>query len=558
VDVVPLSGVSRYSFREPANQEFAVIARRVASVSAGVCVLAAGSAAAQARPPGTVVIVTGQFASSPVPTTMEGAQSTASNQELSDQLFLRLANLGPDRRTADERSFQPALARRWDRLDSLTIAIELDPRARWHDGRPVVANDVVYTFARARDPKIAPKLANLLRHLSDVTADGDRRVVFRFSRAYPEQFYDIVFHAAPLPSHRLGPPAAEIPREFIANPVGSGPYRIARAVPGQFIELVANPGFLFGPPRVSRVLFRIAGDPEARMNLLLSEEADAIDNVPGLVENVRRLAGIANIRAIALPSSTMGYLLFNQRDRVDPSRPHPILGEPGVRRAIRLALDRQAIVRATFDRFAAVPYGPVSQLLWIHQQSPGAERQNVREARRLLASAGWTDSDGDGVLDKSGVPLALALSYPLTSEVRRKVGLLVQEQLRAVGIRIELVRLEGAVWSERRTRGDFDIDFSSVLQDPTPSGLTQGWSCSGGTNVAKYCNPTVDSLLERAIRDPHGGGETWQAALRQIEADVPAVFMYAPFNVFPVSRRLRDVQLRAESPWIQLWSWRAG
>jgi peptide/nickel transport system substrate-binding protein len=534
-----------------------VIARRVAPVCAVVCALAIGHASAQARPPGTVVIVTGQYPGSPVPTAMEGPQSTTANQELSDQLFLRLANLGPDRRTADERSFQPALARKWERLDSLTLAIELDPRARWQDGRPVVANDVVFTFARARNPKIAPKLANLLRHLAEVTADGDRRVIFRFSRAYPEQFYDIVFHTSPLPSHRLGAPTDEIPRDFIANPVGNGPYRITRAVPGQFIELTANPDFLFGAPTVSRVLFRFATDAEARMNLLLSDEADAMETILGLA-NIRRVATASHLRAITLPSSTMGYLLFNQRDRADPSRPHPILGDPVVRRAIRLSLDRQAIVRATFDRFADVPYGPVSQLLWIRAGSPKAERQNLAEARRLFASRGWTDSDSDGVLDRDGVPLALALSYPLTSEVRRQASLLVQEQLRRAGVRIELARLEGAVWNERRSRGDFDIDFSSALQDPTPSGLTQGWSCGGGTNVAKYCNPAVDSLFERAISDPAGGAPAWQAALRQIEADAPAVFMYAPLNIYPVSRRLRDVRLRPESAWLQLWSWHAG
>lgn len=535
-----------------------MIARRAAAVCAVISALAAGLVSPQTRAPGTVVIVTGQYPSSPVPTAMEGAQSTTANQELSDQLFLRLANLGPDRRTADEQSFQPALARRWERLDSLTLALELDPRARWHDGRPVVAKDVVFTFARARDPQIAPKLANLLRHLAEVSADGERRVLFRFSRAYAEQFYDIVYHASPLPSHLLGVPSAEIPRGFIANPVGSGPYRIARAVPGQFIELSANADFLFGPPSVSRVLFRIAGDAEARLNLLLSDEADAMENLPGPVANIRRVADAPHLRAIALPSSSMGYLLFNQRDRADRARAHPILGDPVVRRAIRLALDRRAIVRATFDRFAEVPYGPVSQLLWIRAESPAPERQNLGEARRLLASRGWKDSDGDGVLDRDGVPLALALSYPLSSEVRRQVSLLVQEQLRRAGVRIEMVRLEGAVWNERRTRGDFDIDFSSVLQDPTPSGLTQGWSCNGGTNVAKYCNPRVDSLLERAISDPDGGGPTWQEALRQIEEDAPAVFMYAPLNVYPVNRRLRDVRLRPESPWLQLWSWRAG
>jgi peptide/nickel transport system substrate-binding protein len=487
---------------------------------------------------------------------MEGAQSVTINHELADQLFLRLANLGPDRRTADERSFEPALARRWERVDSLTLVLELDPRARWHDGRPVVANDVVYTFARARDPRVAPKLANLLRHVREVAAQGERRVVVRFSRAYPEQFYDVVFHTSPLPSHLLGPPAEPIPREFIDNPVGSGPYRLARAIPGQLVELTANPHFLFGQPTVTRVLFRIASDPEARINLLLSGEADATENLP--MGSLARIEAAPHLRAIALPSSSVGYLLFNQRDRADRERPHPILADAAVRRAIGLALDRQAIVRATFGRFAEVPYGPVSQLLWIREESPRAARANPVVARRLLASAGWRDNDGDGVLDRNGTPLALTLSYPLTSEVRRQVALLAQEQLRRVGIRLELARLEGAVWNERRTRGDFDIDFSSAMQDPTPSGLTQSWSCHGGTNVARYCNPAVDSLLERAISDPSGGSALWQAALRQIEDDAPAVFMYALLSVFPMHRRLRDVRLRPESPWLQLWSWRAG
>lgn len=530
--------------------------RRVAAVVLAVCAVGTGDAAPQVRPVGTVVIVVGQYPSSPVPTTMEGAQSITINTEVADQLFLRLANLGPDRRTADERSFEPALARRWERLDSLTLALELDPRARWHDGKPVLAEDVVYTFARARDPSVSPKLANLLRYVADVSAEGERRVVFRFSRAYPEQLYDIVFHTSPLPSHLLGPPAAPIPRAFIDRPVGSGPYRVTRAVPGQFLELSAAPDFLLGKPTITRVLFRVASDPDARLNLLLSDAADVTENLP--IGSLQRVEAAPHLRAVTLPSASMGYLLFNQRDRTDRSRPHPILGDPVVRRAIGLALDRAAIVRAAFGRFAEVPYGPVSQLLWIRADSPRAPRAEPRQASRLLASRGWRDSDGDGVLDRDGIPLSLTLNYPLTSEVRRQIALLVQEQLRAVGIRIELARLEGAVWSERRSRGDFDMDFSAAVQDPTPSGLTQSWSCSGGTNVAGYCNPAVDSLLDRAIRDPSGGGALWQAALRRIEEDAPAVFMYAPLSIYPVSRRLHNVRLRPESPWLQLWSWRAG
>jgi peptide/nickel transport system substrate-binding protein len=492
----------------------------------------------------------------PIPTMMVGATAAASNQDVADQLFLRLAVLGPELETSNEKSFVPQLARRWTRRDSLTLVFDLDPRARWHDGAPVVAQDVLLAFTRSRNPAITPQYANLLRHVVDVAAEGDRRVVIRFDRAYPEQFYDATFHVQPLPSHLLPNTAgvAELPREFTDNPIGNGPFRWVRRVPGQFIELAADTTFFLGRPGVDRVFIRAAPDPDARMNLMLSGAGDATE-LPPPRSNFERAAGSPGLRTASVAAPAMGYLLFNQRDRTDRTRPHPILADPVVRRAIGLALDRALMVRATYGPYAQVPYGPVSQQLWIRRHAPRPAGQDTAQARRLLASRGWLDHDGDGVLDKDGRPLALTLNYPLTSEVRRQISALVQEQLRQVGIQLQIVRLDGPVWAERRSKGDFDIDFSSVNQDPTPSGLTQGWTCTGGTNVAGYCNPTVDSLMDRAITARSGADKLWVEVLRRIEADAPAVFVYAPSNVYAVSDRVGTVRLRPESPWRDLWQW---
>ena len=505
----------------------------------------------------SIVIVTGQEAPMPIPTLMEGAQANVANFEIADQLFLRLAQLGPDLTTAGDRGFVPLLARNWSRIDSVTLAFELDPRARWHDGTPVTAKDVLFTFQRARDPQIAPRTATLLRRISSITAEGERRVIFRFSRPYAEQLYDATFHVALLPAHLLASlPASEIARSsFVQHPIGTGPYRWIRSVPGQFIELAANSDFFLGRPKIQRVIVRVATDPDARINLLLSGEADAMDNVPPPLTNIRRVGAMSNLRLVPVPSAALGYLLYNQRAPGDRAKPHPILAEPDVRRAITLALDRELLVRVVFGSYAEIPYGPASSLLWVRHGAPRPLRLNLAEARHLLAAQGWSDHDGDGVLDRGGHPLVLRMNLPNSSAIRRQMALLIQEQLRQVGIRIELQELDPPLWSERRNQGDFDIDFSGALLDPSPSGLTQSWSCSGASNVARYCDPVVDSLLDFAILDRTNPLEAWHAVLRRIEEDAPATFLYAPTYVFVVNRRFRDVSIRPVSSWLDLWRW---
>jgi peptide/nickel transport system substrate-binding protein len=439
----------------------------------------------------------------------------------------------------------------------VTLAFDLDPRATWHDGVPVTAKDVLFTFGRARDPALAPGLARLLRNIVSVTAEGDRRVVFRYSFPYAEQLYDAVFHVAPLPAHLLAnlPPATLAQSPFVQAPVGSGPYRWVRRVPGQFIELAANERFFLGVPAIRRVIYRLAADPEARLNLLLGGEGDVLDNIPPPRTNVDRVAAKQNLRIVTVPSPTVGFLLFNQRDPRDREQPHPILSDLEVRRAIGLALDRRLMVRATFGSAAEVPYGPTSPLLWIRHGAPAPARANPAEARRLLAARGWADHDGDGTLDREGRPLALTILLPTTSGIRQQLAQQAQEQLRQIGIRIELERLDYPLYIERRSSGRFDVDFASTSQDPSPTGLSQGWSCSGGTNVARFCDPAVDSLLDVASRTTDGAAQAWQAVLRRIENDAPAVFMYAPSYLAVVDRRFGNVRIRPVSQWLELREW---
>ena len=149
----------------------------------------------------------GQTVTNIVPTL---SRSSAAMQ-ISDLVFLRLGRYGGT--SFGDHAAVPELAKGWTRRDSLTLAFDLDPRARWHDGKPVTARDVVYSFTRARDPKQSASTAMLLVDIASVQAEGDGRVVIRFSRAYGEQLYDATFHVQILPEHLV----AKIPPDSLAS-----------------------------------------------------------------------------------------------------------------------------------------------------------------------------------------------------------------------------------------------------------------------------------------------------------------------------------------------------
>lgn len=511
-----------------------------------------------AAPAQTLVIATAREATSPVPTLWQNDQT---NREVSDLLFLRLADLGPELRTTGDDGFLPRLARHWSRRDSLTLVFDLDPRAVWQDGVPVTSRDVLFGFERARDPGLSPQLATLLARIGTVTAETDHRVVFRFREAYAEQLYDATYHTPPLPAHLLAaiPPESLATAPFVAAPVGNGPYRMLRWRPGQQRELVANPGFFLGRPGVARVVFLLAADAETRVNLLLSGQVDATDNVYSL-PNPARVDALPAYRYYPVPGLTIQYGTFNFRDPADTSRVHPLFGDPAVRRALVQASDRVTIARAAYGPLTRTPGGPVSAILGRNLDAPPALAFDTAAAARLLSASGWRDTDGDGTLDKGGRALAFRVMVPSVSAARIRMATQIQETWRLLGIRAEIEPVEPGLFLLRRGSGRYDLEFFGVNQDPTPAGLVQSWSCAGigGSNVGHYCNPAVDSLLARGGRRASEASRLWSEAVRRIAEDVPALFQAAIVASVPVHRRFTNVALRPESLWASVWQWRLG
>jgi peptide/nickel transport system substrate-binding protein len=259
---------------------------------------------------GTVVIATGADAETLFPPLAQGLTA----RQVVDLVFEPLAELGADLNTVGDAGFRPRLARAWRWApDSLSIAFALDPRARWHDGAPVTAEDVRFTFAVYRDSAVASPAAADVAGVDSVTAPDAHTAVFWFARRSSEQFYTAAARLRIVPAHLLaGVPRADFAAApFARHPVGSGRFRFARWDPQRRLELVADSTHPLGRPRLDRVVWLVAPSPPAAFNLLLSGAADVLEAVRP--EQLAAVARRPELTTIAYPGLQYGFLVFNLR-----------------------------------------------------------------------------------------------------------------------------------------------------------------------------------------------------------------------------------------------------
>ncbi len=464
-------------------------------------------------------------------------------RDISDQVFERLADLRPGGAPIDTSAFRPRLAARWERVDPLTLRFHLRPDARWQDGEPVSADDVVFSFAAFRDSLFASPARGALARVADVTAEDATTVLVRFSAPSPEQLYDATFHVRVIPAHVWRPLGRETwaADTALSRLVGSGPYRVARWDRGQSLTLEAD---TVGGRRtqIGTAVWRFASDPEAALNLVLAGEADLLETV-GSPDRVARVEANATLRAVRYPAAVYGFLGYQLA--AGSSRATP-MADRRVRRALNMAIDRATIATAVYGPGSKAPPGPMSQGVWIWDDSIAVLPYDTARAAQALTEAGWAVGT-DGIRRKDGRTLALDILVPSTSAGRRRLAEVLHEQWRRLGVAATITAVDFPVFMERLSKGNFQSYIGAWLNEPSVRGLVDQWTAAGvgQANYGRYASPAFDRLVAQAggAADPAAARRIWRAAFDTLNADAPALFLYAPVNVAAVSRRVEGFEL---------------
>jgi peptide/nickel transport system substrate-binding protein len=507
------------------------------------------------EPGGTVVIATTADPGTLLPPLMR----FTSAKQITELIYDYLADVGPDMNTLSDEGFRPQLSDRWSwSSDSLMLAFHINPRAKWHDGRDVTARDVQFTLSLYKNPALGGGSRTELTNIDSVTVTDSLTASFWFHQRAPSQFLDAAAQMLILPAHQLEKISVHSLRESPPPPIGSGRFRLRAWNKGASVEIVSDTANYRGRAMLDRVIWSVAPEHPTAVTRLFSGDADLYDGLR--VEDQARMQRQSNLKTMILPGTAYVFMLFNLRDPANHSRPHPLFGDRNLRRAITMSIDRNSLVKSVFDTFAVVPVGPTVR------KYPTTDPRIVQlpfdtvQAGAIFDSLGWTRRRSDGMRSKNGRDLAFPLLVPGSSLNRIRMGVLIQEQLRRIGIKIHLEQLESQTFDARESAHAFDAALGTWTMASSPDGTRAAWTTAGigknGVNYGSYSNRTFDVQLDSALAsDPAHAREKFTAAYKTINDDAPAAWLYEPKTIIGLHRRIRTTRTRPDAWWFSLPDW---
>lgn len=451
-------------------------------------------------------------------------------------LYDTMVDLRPD------FSLTPRLADSWDiSADGCTYTFHLNPKATWHDGKLLTAEDVLFTIDTVATPGVQTNRGSALRAIVGLDDNGkktddkisgvklidDHTIAITTKSAvdparFLEQFGTGLYI---IPKHILeGLSPEELARaDALLNPkVGSGPFRFVKYVTDQYVELEKNENYYKGPAKVDRIFVRIAGASSIATQLIKGEidlvAGPGIGEIP--LQDWELIQKAEGIRPVTEPS--LGYQFMS----INNNRPY--LKDARVRKALALAINRELMVKQLYKGEGVVARGPFSPVTPYENADIEPLPYDPNTARQLLQEAGW----------KKGQ--ALELLVPTGNKQREQSGSIIQANLQAVGIPVRIQQLDMPTTINRVFSGDYDLVLFGWTDTFDPDHVRSTFGTGGQYNMANYSNPRVDELIEKAgsERDPKKRKVLYDELQVLFQEEVPVVFLYYPNMLAAVNERL--------------------
>lgn len=425
------------------------------------------------------------------------------SSRITAQIYDRLAEF-------DENSVpQPSLAESWEQPDNLTTIVHLKKGVKFHNGEELKASDVKFTLDRM---KTKPEVSHIIEAISNVEVVDDYTIKISTEQPFAPLLSHLTHNAAAILNEKAVKEAGDT---YGQNPVGTGPYRFISWASGDRITLEAFPEYFKGETPVKNLIFRNIVEETNRTIGLETGELDIIYDILGMDKT--RLKDDERFTYIEEAGVSMTYIGFNVKKAP--------FDNPKVREAISYAINQQPIIDTAFVGGAVAGDSIIGPRLFAYTPVEKYE-YNIEKAKELLAEAGFPN----------GFKTKIWIN---DNPTRRDIAVIVQDQLKQVGIDVAVETLEWGAYLDGTARGEHDmfiLGWGTVTRDPDYgiSALVSTATQGGAGNRSFYSNPRVDELLVagRAELDVEKRKAIYKEVQEIIRKDLPMYMVaYPTYNV---------------------------
>ncbi len=452
---------------------------------------------------------------------------------INDQVFNGLVKYDKDIKLIGD------LAETWDITNGgKTITFHLRKNVKWHDGVDFTAQDCLFTYQKFMDPKVATPYSS--SYMDVLKAEAVDKYTFRVT--YKEPFSPALesWAMGMIPKHLLE--GKDINTDvFNRHPIGTGPYKFKEWIGGQKIVLEANSEYFEGRPNIDQFIYRIIPDSSTMFQELLSGGVDMMGLNPLQYlrkSETRRIRD--NYNKFRYPANGYTYMGYNLSN--------PLFNEIKVRQALSYAINRQSIIDGIMLGLGQPCTGPFSYVSWAYNPNARTYPYDPDRARRMLADAGWRVRASDGILVKDGRPFRFTILTNQGNNERIRTAEILQQNLKAVGIDVNIRVMEWQAFLEQIDKRSFDVMILgwSMGRDPD---LYDIWHSSktkkGEYNFVGYKNPEIDRLLVEGRRtfDVEKRKKIYYRIHAILAEEQPYAFLYVPDALPIVHKRFKGIKV---------------
>lgn len=484
------------------------------------------------RDPDAIILSMGAEPDTLNPITSSDAYSSQILGYLSDSLI---------ERDKDTLEYKPKLAASWEiSADHLVYIFRLRTDVTWHDGRPFTADDVIYTFNTIQDPKVeAPFLRVYYADITRIEKINDFAVKFVYKKPY---FMGLsVCGGIPvLPKHIF-----ETEPDFNAHsagrhPIGTGPYIFKSWDTGKKITLVRNENYWDTKPEIKKIIFKIIPDDTVALQVLKKGDLDMASLRPIQWErqtNTEKFDKQFNKYRYLLPG--YNYIGWNLRS--------PLFSDKRVRLALTHMVDRKKLLAKLQFGQGQVIEAPFFIESPQYNKNLAPIVYDKDKAQALLKEAGWTDSNGNGTLDKDGHEFTFTFLYPSASKFAERMATILKEDLSKIGIEMKIERMEWAAFLGKIETREFDatsLGWSTGFEsDPYQIWHSSQSKIERGSNFVGFENSEADALIEKARVEfnTEKRNELYKKFQEILYEEQPYTFLFSSYSLMAVSHRYENV-----------------